>query len=252
MRPFFPYYGSMWNRARHFPAPQHDIVKEPFAGSAGYSLFYDCRRVDLFDVDPIVCDVWNYLLSADPDEIMRLPEMPEVGDCVDNYAIPQEAKWLIGFWLNRGSATPKKSRTAYSARTDRAQLNWGRKAKERIVGQLPLIEEGWTITEGCYEAAENEEATWLIDPPYMEKGRYYRFPLTEYDELAAWVRTRAGLVMVCEQEGADWLPFRPLGSFKSTTGRSSEVIYTCGAEDDLFGFAAWPLAAQPAARGAAS
>lgn len=47
MRPFFPYYGSMWNRARYYPAPQHDIVKEPFAGGAGYSLFYDCRRADV-------------------------------------------------------------------------------------------------------------------------------------------------------------------------------------------------------------
>jgi hypothetical protein len=235
VRPFFPYYGSMWNRARHFPAPQHDVVNEPFAGGAGYSLFYDCRRVNLFDVDPVVCGVWDYLLGADPPEIMALPEMPEVGDSVDNYALPQEAKWLIGFWLNRGSATPKKSRTAYSARTDRAQLNWSRKAKERIVSQLPMIEEGWTITEGDYTRAPNEDATWLIDPPYADKGKHYRFPLTDFGRLAAWVRTRPGLVMVCEQEGADWLPFARMGSFKSTTGRTEEVAYIAGNQNDLFG-----------------
>jgi len=226
VRPFFPYYGSMWNRARYYPAPQHEVVKEPFAGGAGYSLFYDCQRVDLFDVDPIVCGVWDYLLSADPTEIMNLPEMPEVGDSVDNYAIPQEAKWLIGFWLNRGSAQPKKSRTAYSARTDRAQLNWSRRAKERIVKQLPLIEEGWTINEGGYERAENEPATWLIDPPYTDKGKHYRFSGVDYGALAAWTRQRDGLAIACEQEGADWLPFQSLGSFKSTRGRTSEVIYT--------------------------
>jgi hypothetical protein len=228
----------MWNRARHYPAPQHDVVKEPFAGAAGYSTFYDCRRVDLFDVDPIICGVWDYLIGADPVEIMALPEMPEVGDSVDNYTIPQEAKLLIGFWLNRGSAQPKKSRTAYSARTDRAQLNWGRKAKERIVGQLPMIEEGWTITEGSYERAGDEEATWVIDPPYKDKGKYYRFPLTDFEPLARWVRDRSGLVMVCEQDGADWLPFRPLGSFKSTTGRSAEVIFLANDDSDLFGEAA--------------
>lgn len=238
MRPFFPYYGSMWNRARYFPAPQHDVVKEPFAGSASYSLFYDCRRVDLFDLDPIICGVWHYLLNVDPTEILALPELPEVGDSVDNYDLPQEVKWLIGFWLNRGSATPKKSRTAYGARTDRAQLTWSRAAKERIIGQLPIIEEGWTITEGSYAEAGDDEATWLIDPPYVDKGRYYRFPMTDYTPLAAFVRARRGLVMVCEQEGADWLPFRPLGSFKSTTGRSSEVIYTAGDQTTLFGEAA--------------
>lgn len=234
MRPFFPYYGSMWNRARYYPVPQHDLVKEPFAGAAGYSLFYDCRRVDLFDVDPIVCGVWHYLLNADPAEVMALPDMPEVGDSVDNYALPQEAKWLIGFWLNRGSAQPKKTRTAYSARTDRAQLNWGPRAKERIVAQLPMIQEGWTITEGSYERAENEAATWLIDPPYQDKGRFYRFPLREFGHLATWARARSGLVIVCEQAGADWLPFVPLGSFKSTRGRSAEMAFVSGDATDLF------------------
>jgi hypothetical protein len=237
MRPFFPYYGSMWNRARYYPAPQHDVVIEPFAGSAGYSLFYGCRRVNLFDVDPIICGVWDYLLSAKPAEIMALPDMPEVGDGVDNYSLPQEAKWLIGFWLNRGSAQPKKTRTAFGARHDRAQLLWGPKAKQRIVSQVPLIE-GWTITQSDYARAPDEEATWLIDPPYADKGKYYRFQITAFDRLAAWIRRRSGLVMVCEQEGADWLPFQPLGSFKSTRGRTEEVAYITGNADDLFGEAA--------------
>jgi hypothetical protein len=228
----------MWNRARYYPAPQHDVVVEPFAGSAGYSLFYDCRRVDLFDIDPIICGVWDYLLIVDHAEILALPDMPEVGDSVDNYDLPQEAKWLIGFWLNRGSAQPKKSRTAFGARHDRAQLLWGRKAKERIVGQLPLIEEGWTITQGDYARCPDEEATWLIDPPYADKGKHYRFPLTDYGRLASWVRSRPGLAIVCEQHGADWLPFRPLGSFKSTRGRTEEVAFVRGDASDLFGEAA--------------
>lgn len=238
MRPFFPYYGSMWNRARYYPSPQHEVVNEPFAGSAGYSLFHDCRRVNLFDIDPIICGVWHYLLNADPVEIMALPNMPEVGDGVDNYDLPQEAKWLIGFWLNRGSSQPKKTRTAFGARHDRAQLLWGQRAKERIASQLPLIEEGWTITQGDYELAPDEEATWLIDPPYADKGKHYRFPLTDFGRLATWVRTRPGLAIVCEQHGADWLPFAPLGSFKSTRGRTEEVAYIAGNTDDLFGEAA--------------
>jgi len=237
MRPFFPYYGSMWNRARYYPAPQHELVIEPFAGSAGYSLFYDCPRVDLFDMDPIVCGVWHYLMNADPAEIMELPEMPEVGDHVDNYAIPQEAKWLIGFWLNRGSAQPKKSRTAYSARTDKAQLNWSRAAKERIVFQLPQIE-FWTVTQGGYERAENADATWLYDPPYQDKGKHYRHSFSDYAALSSHIRSRRGLVIVCEQRGADWLPFRPLGSFKSTRGRTEEVAFIRGDSSDLFGEAA--------------
>lgn len=237
MRPFFPFYGSKWNMARHYPAPSYSTVIEPFAGGAGYSTFYGVKNAQLFDKDPIVAGLWKYLIQVSPEEIMSLPEMPEVGDSVDNYNIPEEAKWLIGFWLNRGSATPKKSRTAYSARTDKAQLNWSLRAKERIASQLDGIR-GWSITEGTYSDAPDTEATWHIDPPYVDKGRYYRIPFTEFDALASWALTREGQVMVCEGAGADWLPFRKLGEFKTSLGSSKEVAYIteqcpdCGTQHD--------------------
>lgn len=233
MRPLFPYYGSKWNIARHYPKPRAGRVIEPFAGGAGYASFYDCRQVDLFDADPIIVGVWDYLLRVTHAEIMALPEMPEVGDHVDNYDLSQEAKWLIGFWLNRGSAQPKKSRTAYSARTDRAQLNWGARAKESIAGQLDLVA-GWTVTLGSYDEAPDVEATWFIDPPYGDKGKYYRVGFSDFEGLGRWCRTRQGLVIACGGEGADWLPFQPLGSFKSSNGRAAEVAYVAG-DDDLFG-----------------
>lgn len=236
MDPFFPYYGSAWGKSRRYPAPRYQHVIEPCSGAAGYSTFHGVKRVDLMDIDPIIFGVWHYLIHARAEEILALPEMPEVGNHVDNYAMPQEAKWLIGFWLNRGSAQPKKSRTAYSARTDKAQLNWGARAKERIARQLPALE-GWTITEGSYETLLNREATWFIDPPYADKGRYYRhsLKLTEFDNLAAFCRSRQGQVITCEQDGADWLDFRPLGSFKSSIGRTTEVFWTNDQlEPDLF------------------
>jgi hypothetical protein len=71
------------------------VVIEPFAGSAGYSLFYGCCRMSsLFDVDPFVCGVWDYPASTDhaPGNPCSSLSMPEVGDSVDNYALPQEAE----------------------------------------------------------------------------------------------------------------------------------------------------------------
>jgi hypothetical protein len=224
MRPFFPYYGSKWNVARHYPKPMHELVVEPFAGGAGYATFYNCRRVHLIDADPIIAGLWAYLIKATPAEILALPELPEVGDSVDNYALPQEAKWLIGFWLNRGSATPKKSRTAYSNRTDRAQLNWGSRAKERIATQMSLLE-GWTAQHGQYDGAPDVEATWFIDPPYGDKGKFYRVGFTDFVNLGEFCRARHGLMIACEGADADWLPFSPLGSFKSSKGRAQESVF---------------------------
>jgi hypothetical protein len=220
----FPYYGSKWNIARYYPKPTGDIVVEPFAGAAGYSCFYGVQKAILVDKDPILAGLWRYLLSVSPAEILALPELPEVGDSVDNYSLPQEAKWLIGFWLNRGSASPKKSRTAYSARTDRAQLNWGARAKERIAWQLPLIT-NWEVREGDYTDAPAVEATWFIDPPYGDKGRFYRVPFADFATLGAWCRQRVGLTIVCEGPGADWLPFQKFGTFKTSKGMANEVLY---------------------------
>jgi hypothetical protein len=221
----FPYFGSKWNIARYFPAPKHHHVVEPFAGSAGYASFYGASTVTLIDADPIIAGLWKFLKRTTPREIMALPEMPEAGDNVDNYNIHQEAKWLIGFWLNRGSASPKKSRTAYSARSDRGQLNWSLRAKERIASQLHLLED-WTIIEGSYDQAPNVTATWLVDPPYAEAGKYYRTSFSDYPALGRWCNTRSGTLIACEAGAADWLPFKPLGNFKSSKGRSSEYLYT--------------------------
>ena len=230
MRPFFPFYGSKWNTARYYPAPERgpitDVI-EPFAASAGYSLFYGVSVARLYDADPIIAGVWSFLLGTTPTEVLALPELLEVGDSVDNYpALPQEARWLIGFWLNRGSASPKKSRTAYSARTDKGQLNWGRKAKDRIAAQLPGIE-GWTMTLAPYHRAVQERATWFVDPPYGEAGKHYRVKFSAFESLGEWCKQREGLVIVCENAGATWLPFEPLGSFKSSRGRTAEAMWCC-------------------------
>lgn len=231
--PFFPYFGSAHTKASNYPEPQHDDVREPFAGSAGYSLRHNVRRAHLIDADPVIAGLWAYLIKATPEDILALPELPNVGDHVDNYDIPQEAKWLIGFWLNRGSASPKKSRTAYSARTDRSQLNWGARAKDRIASNLEHIR-GWTVQHGSYESAPDVDATWFIDPPYVEKGKYYRVPFNRHDELGVWTKTRRGLVIAIEGPNAHWLPFQPLGSFKTSLGRSDEFVFVQGNRRDLF------------------
>jgi hypothetical protein len=224
MKPLWPYYGSKWRDARRYGQPRHDTVIEPFAGSAGYSTFYAPRKVMLYDVDPYVVGVWSYLIRTSAAEILTLPDL-DVGQSVDSLKLPQEAKWLIGFWLNRGSAQPKKTRTAYSSRTERQQLVWSQRARERIASEIDGIRH-WTITQGDYREAPSIDATYYVDPPYGDKGVYYRFNGVDLPALGEWCKSLPGHVIACEQVGAEWLPFRPLASIKSTNGRSHEAIWT--------------------------
>lgn len=230
MKPLFPFYGSKWRDAHKYGAPGGHVI-EPFAGSAGYSTFYEPERVTLIDADPILVGVWRFLIAASGDDIAALPDV-EPGQDVREMGLSEEAAWFIGFWLNRGSAQPKRKRTAFSSRTERQQLVWGDRARDRVASEVHKVND-WSVMQGDFEDAPRlPEATYFIDPPYVDKGRYYRVRLTDmdYPRLAAWAQGLPGRRIVCEQEGADWLPFRPLASIKSTRGRSSEVVWTAPTE----------------------
>lgn len=226
LRPFFPFYGSKWRIARRYPKPV-GVVCEPFAGSASYSLYHHVEQAVLVDADPIVSGVWSWLIAATPEQVQALPDLPNVGDSVDDHpSLSDGARWLVGFWLNRGSAMPKKSRTAYSARTD-GQLIWSQRAKDRICDQLPAIR-GWRVMGGSFKDAPESDTTF-VDPPYSGKpGDSYRVKFRRHDDLAPWCRARAGRVIVCEGADATWLPFSPLGSFKTSRGRAPEAVWTSG------------------------
>jgi site-specific DNA-adenine methylase len=226
LRPFFPYYGSKWRSAPLYPRPEHDHVIEPFAGSAGYACRHEPRHVLLVDADPIIAGVWDYLIHASQRDVLSLPGVA-AGQDVRELGVSQEAAWLIGFWINRGAAQPRNVRTAYSTRTERGQLVWGERARQRIASQLERIRH-WRVEHGTYEQARNGRATYFVDPPYGEAGKHYKHRDVDYAALASWCSDLDGQVIVCENEGADWLPFRPLASIKASRGRSAEAIWTNG------------------------
>ncbi len=92
LRPFFGYYGGKWRDAlRNYPAPKHETVVEPFAGSAGYALRYPHKKVVLCERDPQIAAVWRYLLKVRPGDIHAIPDVPLDGT-VDDLHICEEAK----------------------------------------------------------------------------------------------------------------------------------------------------------------
>lgn len=229
LRPFFGYYGGKWrDTLKHYPRPAHRTIVEPFAGSAGYSLRYAGHVVILCEIDPVLSEVWRYLIRVKPSEIRAIPDVQPDGS-VDDLRICQEAKWLVGFWLNRGAASPRRSPSKWMRDRIRPGSFWGERVRERIATQVGSIRH-WQIVNCSYEDCPSpKEATWFIDPPYECAGRHYRFgsEQIDYDALAIWCRERPGQVIVCENDGATWLPFRDLADVKTTRAnrRSKEVVW---------------------------
>ena len=236
MRPFWRYYGGKWQVAPHYPAPAVWPIVEPFAGAAGYSTRHGAgREVILVDANPIIAGIWRWLIQATPDDVRAIGDIPE-GGTVDDIDAPQEARWLAGFWCNDAAVAPCKRASKFAlANVERGVVGgWNARARDRIAAQVPLIKR-WTVVEGDYRAAPDIRATWFVDPPYQNKaGSYYPCQPDSFEALGAWCRSRRGLTIVCENEGATWLPFEPLAGRRaaptSRTGKKTVEAVWLGGE----------------------
>lgn len=224
MKPFFTYYGGKWRSALRYPRPQLDYIVEPFAGAAGYSVRHNAQRVTLVDSDPYIAGTWAYLIRASREEILSLPDLP-IGGTVDDLEVCQEARWLIGWWLNKGASAPRKSPSRWMREGIRPRSFWGVDVRERLAAQVDHIRH-WQVLHQDYHESPELDATWFVDPPYRRGGQHYRHSEINYGELAAWCRSRKGQVIVCESSGADWLPFEPAYTGKATSGKQKSSA-TC-------------------------
>jgi site-specific DNA-adenine methylase len=71
MQPFFSYFGGKWKLAKQYLRPRCEHVIEPFAGAAGYSVYWEPKKVTLIEQNPVVCGVWEYLRRVSTRELVR-------------------------------------------------------------------------------------------------------------------------------------------------------------------------------------
>jgi hypothetical protein len=233
LKPFFCFYGGKWRAAPRYPAPTHATIIEPFAGAAGYSTRHPDRAVVLIEKDPVIAALWRYLIRVSPGEIARIPLLAHDQNVDDLGAVAPEARSLVGFWLNKGASAPCLRPSKWMRGGTRANSFWGVAIRERIASQVTQIRH-WRVVEGSYTQIANPArvATWFVDPPYQRQGYAYKYSSKAIDfaHLGEWCRLLRGQVMVCEQEGADWLPFERFATIqanpsKNGKGKSNEVLW---------------------------
>lgn len=218
--PFFSYFGAKWGGGRRaiYPPPAYDTIIEPFAGSAGYAAQWPEKRVILIEKNPIIVDIWNYLINVSEEELINLPDVPrEKGFLYADLGLSEVETNFISLNINKASVGGNVQVTGWYAKinNDKAAYIWGAKRRHQIASQLKHIRH-WKVVLGSYEDFEhNEPATWFVDPPYQVGGVHYKFGKNsvDYKYLGNWCRSRQGQVIVCESDQAVWLPFIIVGSF---------------------------------------
>jgi len=217
----FYYYGRKDRIFKHYPKPKFDTIIEPFAGSAAYAMHYHDRKVILVEKDEKIANLWSYLISVSSSEILSLPIL-NIGESLNdekyNY-LTENQKILIGFFLNPGSAQPKKSPGKF--------CGWNSKNRLRLSEDVNKVKH-WVVIKGDYTNVPNQDATWFIDPPYQGNGgQYYKHGNKNFDypALKNWILNRKGQTIVCENSEATWMNFKPLVQMVGQKRKTTEVIF---------------------------
>ena len=257
LRPFFCFFGGKWRAVPHYPAPRFRRIIEPFAGAAGYSTRYFEHDVVLVEKDPRIARLWRWLLAprTTSDVILRLPlwgtqyesiDDPLFQAAVHDALVPgafsssastsaadlAAAIDLIGFWMNKGSAQPHRRPSSWMTSGVRPRSHWGAEVRAIIAAQIARVKH-WTVIDGDWTEAPDDRrpTTWFVDPLYQVDGKKYRCSAKDIDfELLGRVcvdlgQTQYQQVIVCENEGATWLPFRPFREIKAASGKQKKLSY---------------------------
>jgi site-specific DNA-adenine methylase len=219
------YYGSKSKVVKLYPPPKYDRIIEPFAGSARYSLLYYKNEVTLIDKYKVIVDLWKWLQKCSKKDIIGLPHFVKPGASIESLNLDcKEAEYLMGFLVGYGMERPR--RTA-SVRKMVDRPNYLNHSLKVIAENLDKIRH-WNIIHDDYRNLDNTQATWFVDPPYQVGGHSY--PCSNrhinYEELAAWCKSRNGQTIVCEKVDADWLDFKLLAMAKGSSGMQIEGIWS--------------------------
>lgn len=207
----FAYFGAKHRFARYYPPPAYPTIVEPFAGAAGYSVYWATpeHKVYLVDSDPLVVRMWHTLQDLDARELLDAAESQLTEDYVTSPFIYSIAGGLTRVKPGGQAKTSKMMRDMWPG------------VRRRIEAALPMIR-NWTVVCGDYHNATLLDATYFVDAPYQPTtagtaAHRYGDKHIDYEELAYWCTRRAdgNQMIVCEQGDADWLPFEVLGKHRT-------------------------------------
>ena len=219
----WPYFGAKTELVDLYPPPIHGTIIEPFAGTAIYSWKYWDREIILYDKYKEIINIWEWLRSASPADIIGLPR-PAAGQKLKELNFPCDAALkFMGFCCGYGYKHPAHIASPHLVK----RPNFTNYRLEKIAANVHKIR-NWKFFHASYQSAPNIKATWFVDPPYQRQGKGYKHGSgkIDYVELGKYCKSRYGQVIVCEGNPAQWLPFEHLKDETGCNGKKyQELLY---------------------------
>lgn len=216
MRVAFSCYGGKGMVVNYYPKPIYKTIIEPLAGGASYSLKYCKHDIILCDVNRMLCEIWWFLQSKNAiDYIKHIPLNIDAGENIKNIKgydkFPTGLQQLLVSACNVGQyGCGVRKLKQPSTLTRISRYHWERNTTRKILFWNNKIRH-WKIFNVSYNKIRNQTATWFVDPPYNNiAGKKYYYNKINYDDLRKFCLSRKGQIIVCENEGSNWMDFELL------------------------------------------
>ncbi len=235
--PMFKWFGSKWQSAKRYPPPEHDRIIEPYAGGAGFSLNYCDRKVTIWDDDPLVTELWRWLITeATSHDVLDIPVGLAPGTVISEIGMSRGQALLLKHWQRTNNVGNCWTVSSWG----HLPGQWTHHTRARLAEEIYAIKHWRLVNLTAFQWKFQDPASWFVDPPYLYNYRYSKsLPAFDHLELARQVASirRESLVIVCEaldkktRAIPDYLPFE--ASHRSVTSRrkssqshhSSEALY---------------------------
>lgn len=176
--------------------------------------------------------MWKYLIKeCTPQRIREFPDYKK-GEKINGKKpkgkpFSNTEKLFLSLFLFYGNGGTRKSISGCFFKP------FNTSTKRRIIENLGKIKKWRILKYTEYYRIMNRKATWFIDPPYQRAGKLYTNGSKDidYKKLSSWCIDRKGQVIVCEENCAKWLPFRPVkgkGAVGNTKSKNGEAVWIRG------------------------
>jgi hypothetical protein len=234
--PLFKWFGSKWLASKLYPAPERDVIFEPFAGSAGYSLRHHEKQVVIWDDNEQLHELWDWLIgSATTASVLEIPLGIAEGTDIGVLGLSRGQALLLKHWQRTNNVGDCWTISPWGNKPGQ----WTANTRARVAEEIYAVKH-WEVRPVMYDGP----GTYFIDPPYLYNYRY-RFAMFDHAALVADIGRipEHSQVIVCEAacqktgRVPDYLPFAPFGSRitsrrkKTENHHSPEYLWVRGTEN---------------------